>query len=406
MGLIPAIAMLSVHSCPKGNPGAKDTGGMSVYIRELSRALGRLGVRVDIYTRRHGIREPRIAALAPGVRLIHLNVGASSADKLAVYPNLPDFACAVELFRRRNSLAYGIVFSHYWLSGWVGEYLAAWWRVPHALMFHTLAAAKNSLALGETESELRLETEKKLARDTPLIIAGTDREKEDLVRYYGANPRNIAVVPCGVNLDLFRPFEQPATRRSLGMGPGKLVIFVGRIEALKGIERLIQALGLISENGSRPKLLVVGGDGRSRAEIKRLERLAGKLGIGGSVSFMGLVEHKRMPLLYSAADLCVIPSYYESYSLVALEALACGTPVVAADVGAVRDIVRDGANGYIVPECTPAHLARKITRALSGTAQSDPVRASVAGFGWPRVAAMIFQRFKSEMERNSDVAGS
>ncbi|MFA5316347.1 MAG: glycosyltransferase, partial [Dehalococcoidales bacterium] len=186
------IAMLSAHSCPVGQPGTKDTGGMSVYIRELAQEMGKQGHKVDIFTRVHDPRDPQIIELGAGVRLIHLKAGNDNdLDKLGLYSHLPEFAGNLEKLRRRDCLNYNLVFSHYWLSGLTGETLAGWWQVPHMVMFHTLGAVKNSIGIGDSEPELRIDTERELVRNCQSIIAATEREKLDLVHHYGAKTENI-----------------------------------------------------------------------------------------------------------------------------------------------------------------------------------------------------------------------
>jgi len=208
------IAMLSVHSCPVGNIGAKDTGGMSIYIRELASELSKQGHLVDIYTRAHDPRDKQIVELGKNTRLIHLEAGeVEDIHKLVMYSYLLDFACNSENFRRRNHLRYDLVFSHYWLSGRVGEYLRGWWHVPHIVMFHTLGAVKNAIGIGEDEPELRLEAERDLAQNCHHIIAATEKEKSDLLRHCGASPDRIGVIPCGVNLELFRPVDKELAKK-------------------------------------------------------------------------------------------------------------------------------------------------------------------------------------------------
>ena len=176
--------MLSAHSCPLGRLGARDTGGMSVYLLELARELGRQGHSVDIYTRAHDPKDNVMYELGPNSRLIHLKAGENGEiNKLAVYPHLPDFARRLEIFRERNNLHYDVVYSHYWLSAWVGRHLQKRWKVPHMVMFHTLGVVKNALGVGEREPELRVRTERSLARSCQRIIAATETEKNDLVRY-------------------------------------------------------------------------------------------------------------------------------------------------------------------------------------------------------------------------------
>jgi len=387
------IAMLSVHSCPVGNLGAKDTGGMSVYIRELARELGEQGHSVDVYTRAHDPRDRQIYTLGQNARLIHLEAGEiEDIHKLIVYSHLPNFACNVENFRKQNCLRYDLVFSHYWLSGLVGEYLQQCWNVPHITMFHTLGAVKNAIGIGEDEPELRLEAERHLARNCHHIISPTEKEKEELILHYGALPERIGVVPCGVNLQQFKPMDKEIAKRQAGFSNGKVILFVGRIEPLKGIDQLLKAMPHL-QNIRGLRLVIIGGDEHSQYEMERLQRLSRDLHIQDSVTFLGLIKHEQLPCFYNAADACVIPSYYESFGLVALESLACGTPVVTTDVGNLKNIIRQGETGYVVRDNTPQCFANKIALLLSmpsyDTRSALSIRASVNGFSWSKIAEAI-----------------
>jgi len=392
------IAMLSVHSCPVGNLGAKDTGGMSVYIREIARELGKQGHLVDIYTRVHDPRDPQVINLGQNACLIHLTAGEDEEiSKLAVYPYLPEFTCNLENYRKHNGLHYDLVFSHYWLSGRVGKYLQQLWDVPHITMFHTLGAVKNTIGIGQGEPELRIETERDLTRNCHHIIASTDREKEYLVLHYGAVPERIGVVPCGVNLEQFKPVDKKAAKQQLGFSDDKLILFVGRIEPLKGVEQLLRAMSYLQDiQGLR--LVIIGGDENSQHEIEQLRKLSRDLHIQDSVTYLGLIKHERLPYFYSAADACVVPSYYESFGLVALESLACGTPVVATDVGDLKHVIRQGETGYVVIDNTPQHLANKIALLLlrpgHDTKPALSIRASVSRFGWQNIAEALVREFQ------------
>ena len=384
--------MLSVHSCPVGNLGAKDTGGMSVYIRELAGELEKCGYIIDIYTRVHDTRDPQIIELGDNARLIHLMAGGrEEINKIDIYPYLPDFADNLESFRRQNGIEYDLIFSHYWLSGWVGEYLCRRWQVPHITMFHTLGAVKNDIGLGEPEPELRLETERELVKNCHRIIAPTEREKNNLVRHYGAAAQKVGVIPCGINLERFRPIDKETARQCSGLNDDRIVLFVGRLDPLKGIDKLLKAMSYLKDTG-RTRLALIGGDKNSQQEIENLKRTARELQIQDSVSFLGLIKHEQLPYFYSAADVCVIPSYYESFGLVALESLACGTPVVATDVGNLKDIIRQGETGYVI-EDSPELLADRIALLLSRPRpDADSIlsmRASISGFGWENIARAI-----------------
>ena len=392
------IAMLSAHSCPVGNLGAKDTGGMSVYIRELAHELGKQGHCVDIYTRVHDLADPQIIDLGHQAQLIHLKAGdEEDIHKLALYSYLPDFACNLENYRRNNELQYDLIFSHYWLSGWVGRYLQMWWQVPHIAMFHTLGAVKNNIGIGEDEPELRIVNEGETVRDCHRIIASTEGEKEELVRYYGASPDKVGVVPCGVNMGLFQPIDRSIARMRLDLSVDKLLLFVGRIDPLKGLEQLLKAIPYI-QNIEGMRLLIIGGDGDSQREMERLYSLSCELGIQDMVAFRGLVRHNELPYFYSAADICIVPSYYESFGLVALESLSCGTPVIATEVGNLRNIMRQGENGYILKSNSPHEIAEKID-ILSSERNSEiesswHIRETVSGYSWTNITEAIVGEFR------------
>ena len=387
--------MLSAHSCPVGNLGARDTGGMSVYIRELARELGKQGHLVDVYTRVHDPGDGQTYELGQNARLIHLRAGEDKEiHKLAVYSHLPDFACNLEHFRKHNGLQYDLVFSHYWLSGWVGKFLQRWWNVPHVMRFHTLGAVKNAIGIGEEEPELRIETEKDLAKSCHHIIAATEKEKENLILHYSASPEKIGVVPCGVNLELFQPVDKGTAKQQLGFDDNKIILFVGRIDPLKGIDRLIKAMPYLQDTQGL-RLVIIGGDEHSQHEIEKLLKLSRVLHIQDSVTFPGLIKHGQLPYFYSAADACVVPSYYESFGLVALESLACGTPVVATDVGDLKSVIRQGETGYVITDNAPYHLAEKIALLLSrpstDTESVLSIRASVSRFSWSNIAEALIR---------------
>ena len=389
--------MLSVHSCPLGQLGGKDTGGMNVYVRELAQALGQQGHWVDIYTRAHDVRDEQIYYPSQNVRLIHIKAGGvKDMGKLVQYSHLPDFASNLEDFRASHKLEYDLVHSHYWLSGQVGQWLADLWHVPNVVMFHTLGLVKNRLAVGENETELRLETERELVRNCRRIIAATEKEKGDLVAYYQASPETISVIPCGVNLELFKPTAKDGARQMLGLNGNKVILFVGRVEPLKGIDRLLEAISHLKKQPVL-KLVIIGGDDSSQFELAKLRALSRDLGIKNSVSFLGSVPQKRLPLFYSAADICVVPSYYETFCLVILESLACGTPVVATNVGAAASLIQQGDTGYLVADNTPYNLAQGIERLLSvkknGADYASSIRKSVLGFDWSNIAQALIEEY-------------
>ncbi len=391
-----SIATFSIHSCPLGQLGTRDTGGMNVYVRELARELGRLGHRVDIYTRAHDPRDAQVDHPCENVRVIHIQAGpVEDMGKMSQYSHLPDFILNMEAFSQADGARYDLVHSHYWLSGSVGLRFASQWGVPHAVMFHTLGAIKNRLPVGETESAVRLTAEKELVDASQRIVCATSPEKADLVRLYGAQADKISIVPCGVNTLLFQPHDRIEARHALGLGDSKIIIFVGRIEALKGIDNLVQAMSLLKPQ-TDARLLVIGGDEHSQAEIARLKEMTRELGIAESVEFLGTVPQTSLPLYYNAADVSVVASYYESFCLVILESLACGTPVVSTKVGVAPVVIHPGENGYLAADNSPQNLADGLAAVLcSGGMNRAHIRQSALEYDWATIARKVEKEYRA-----------
>jgi len=391
------IAMISIHSCPLGVLGGRDTGGMNVYIRELARELAKRGHAIDIYTMAHQPQHGPPINLGENVRLIHLESGADKdVPKVAIYDYIQRFACGAEDFRKYNQMPYDLIHSHYWLSGLVGKQLQDRWHIPHAVMFHTLGVVKNSIGIGEAEPELRIESEREVIDNCHRIIASTAKEREDLIKHYGATPEKITVIPCGVNLDLFKPVDKEIARQELGLDHQKVILFVGRIEPLKGLERLLGSLSYI-EGEKPPMLMIVGGDEHSQGQVQLLRQMAKDLHIEERVNFVGSVAQEKLPLFYSAADVCAIPSYYESFGMVAMESLACGTPIVANNVGGMRYLIHHSQMGRIVKDNSPRNLASGISSLLrqsEGNGQHIKTRRdSMTEFSWTTIADSILHEY-------------
>lgn len=395
------IAFLSVHSSPLEQPGTGFTGGMSIYIRELVRELAAQGHTIDIFTRSQKPESPEIIEIAPRARLINIKAGkVGEIEKLQISASAPDFARAVEIFRKTYELKYDLIFSHYWISGIVGNYLQTWWQAPQMTMFHTLGAIKNALGIGEDEPDLRLEMERKAAGNSQRIIAATETEKIALFRFYDVPPEKVAVLPCGVNMALFKPMVKPAMRQKLGIEKRPIILFVGRIERLKGLERAITALPFLSYY--KPQLIIVGNDGNRPGEVQNLKLLAIQHGVNDSVIFKGLAAYEQLVEYYNAADVCVFPSYYESFGLVPLESLACGTPVVATNVGDLQHIIRDGETGYVLKDFRPQIMADKIAEVLKKTnpklMDQQFIRSSIARYSWQKIAEAMSLEFDRLLE--------
>lgn len=387
------IAMFSIHSSPLGPLGSRNTGGMSVYIRELARMLGERGHHIDIYTCAHG-RAVEVK-LHQTVRLVHLEQsGDTPLAENQLARHLNTIFHKLEAHRKTKGRNYDLVHSHYWLSGVLGVMAQARWRRPHVTMFHTLGVLKNKTAARENASDLRIAHEHWIAKVADRVIVPTPKEHRNLLLHYHAPADRVVTIPCGVDLDRFRPLNRKATRLALGIPPqADVVLYVGRFAPLKGIDQLIQAVADLIPVFPELHLLVVGGDGPDAASNRDLSQLAHKLGINSRVTFAGRVEQQGLPLYYSAADLLALPSHYESFGLVVLESLACGTPVAATPVGVVDTLINPGLNGEII--ATPHHghvadaIARLLSRPFGRRLRGEAVRHTVNAYDWGRVAGRM-----------------
>lgn len=371
------VAMLSVHGSPLARPGTPDAGGMQMYVKALSSELGRRGLAVDVFTRRPDPSLPDQVALGVNARVIHLDVGEPGPiDKYALVDLLPEFVCNLQRFRRSAGIAYDVVHSHYWLSGWAGNLVARSWGVPHVTMFHTLGRLKNRALADQEETDARIQVEEHVVESADRVIASSDHERQALVDLYGARRERVTVINGGVDLDLFRPSDRLAARSKLGLS-GEVLLYVGRMDRVKGLDVLLRAVALLKHRPAL-KLIVVGGSGEE-TELLRCQALANSLGL--EVRFAGATPQEELPTYYHAADLLVVPSHYESFGLVAVEALACGTPVIASMVGGLPTVIREGQNGLLVPWREPEAFAERIERVLD----NPPLRATLAANARPSV---------------------
>jgi D-inositol-3-phosphate glycosyltransferase len=396
--------MLSIHSSPLGKLGTQDTGGMSVYIRELAGELGKRGHHIDIYTKQSDALLPQFHDLGKHVRLIHLSVAhADAMSKLGLYPHLSDFFNQIKAIVKKEDRRYDLVHSHYWLSGKIGSWAQRTWRCPHVTTFHTLAAIKNKVNAQESEPEVRRLNEKQLVDRSDKIIVSSRREKQFLMQHYAADPQKVAVISCGVNLSLFRPLDKNMARRQLGFRPHEnLVLYVGRFVPVKGLERLLAAIAHLNQANDL-RLLVIGGDGPADPASQHIEQVVDQMGIQQQVRFLGRIDQTHLPAYYSAADVLALPSDYESFGLVCLEALACGTPVVATPVGAVEKFITGSEFGAIVDSKTPEALAKGIQRVLSQSprrANLPSIRTSVLACGWSDIAGTLANEYLRVLQQH------
>jgi D-inositol-3-phosphate glycosyltransferase len=363
------IAMVSVHTCPLAALGGKETGGMNVYVREVSRELGRMGVEVDVFTRSQNPSIARVVELGERARVIHLPAGPEAPRaRERVYEHLAEFADGVDTWRITRAIDYDLIDAHYWLSGVVGLALREQWMVPMLQRFHTLGRLKNRVAprVGEREPEVRIREEERIVGAADRLVAANEVERAQLISEYGARRGRIAAVPCGVDTDLFRPGTSARARAALGLPEGPLLLYVGRIAPIKGLQTLLDAVARLARHTDNVRLLVVGGDADEPADGHEttLRRRIDALGLGGAVRFVGPQPQEALRDFYVAADVLVLPSYYESFGMVALEAMACGTPVIASRVGGLTTTVRDRVTGFLVPEGDVAALADRIADLL------------------------------------------
>lgn len=422
MNLPLRIAMLSVHTCPLAVLGGKKTGGMNVYVRELSAELSRRGIQVDVFTRSQDPCVPHIndSALGMNARVIHIPAGPEEPlPTNAIYPHLPEFVDRVLAFARQSGLQYDVIHSHYWLSGWVAERLKEVWRVPFLQMFHTLGLMKNRIAVtpAERESDLRIEGERKIIKSADYLIAATPAERIQLMWLYGADMRKIKVIPPGVDVRHFCPMPKAEAREIVGIPEDhRMLLFVGRLEPLKGVDTLLRAIALVKHQlgpaADKLCLSIIGGDlggNEDDPEMARLQELRANLNLGEFVSFHGSKSQETLQYYYAAAEAVIMPSHYESFGMVALEAMACGTPVIASEVGGLAYLVQDGITGFHVPDRDPDELAGKILLLLENTdLRREMSLAAVQNaqrYAWPRVETQIVQLYQESIDRQFNGTG-
>ncbi|MDE0822766.1 MAG: glycosyltransferase [Dehalococcoidia bacterium] len=389
-------AFITLHACPLAAPGQGKSGGMNVYVRQLAAALGETGMKIDIFTREHSDVVNRVETIGPNVRVIHLKAGEPDAHLGDLYALLPDFLEQLNDFREEEGLEYDVVHSHYWLSSWVGRELSQAIDVPHVVTFHTLSLIKMQSRAGEIEQTERPVVEAEVMATADRIIAFSPHERDAMARLYGADTRKVSLVPCGVDLEVFRPLDQKAVRSRLGLNGEKILLYVGRVEPIKGLDLLVEtAAQMDSEEGVR--MMVVGADVNGDREMDRVKQLAKERDLEDKIDFVGQVDHDDLPLYYNAADVCVVPSYYESFGLVALESMACGTPVVATRVGGLSTIIHHGRTGYLKSWRCPEAFANSVEMIISsdGLQQSmgEAARKRAEGMGWDNVASMMWEEY-------------
>jgi D-inositol-3-phosphate glycosyltransferase len=369
-----------------------------------------MGVYADVFTRSQNPAIPRVVRISEGVRVVHLTAGPEAPiPREHIRDHLEEFVDGVESFRIAGGFDYDLIHAHYWVSGAIGLVLRDRWSVPLVQMFHTLGHLKNGVTRDALHHEpaVRIEEEARIVGAVDRIVAATTVERNHLVQHYGADPARIAVIPCGVDTSLFMPGDQAAARAALELDDRPRLLYVGRLAPIKGLETLLDAMARLRAAGSPVHLSIVGGDadepvngheGELRARLARLD-------LGGTVTFVGAQPQERLRAWYVAADATVLPSHYESFGMVALEAMACGIPVVASRVGGLQTTVRDGVTGLLVRESDPVALANALDRLLG-----DPdLRYRLGREGvqwaarhrWPCIAEAVCREYAMLVERAS-----
>ncbi len=406
------VAMLSYHTSPIAMLGGKETGGMNVYVRELARHLAARGICVDIYTRSQAANLPAVELVDrrfPDARVIHVPAGPQApANKHGLINYMDEFVDNVRAFAREEGIQYGLLHAHYWLSGVAARALQPEWPdAPIIQMFHTLGVMKNRVAIGQhdRETDRRIEAERELLHTVDRVVAATPRDLQQMVDLYDAPAERIVVIPPGVDTELFHPIPRWNAKEWIGSYNQKTVLFVGRIDPVKGLDNWFRAMRRVVEiePSLRDRMCVclIGGDldedEDPNSELARLDRLKDELGIADVVTFLGGRAQSALPYYYSSADLVVMPSRYESFGLAALEAMACGTPVVASDVGGLSFVVRDGETGCLVPEGDVESLAQCILNLLVNPAlrarMSERAVEVAQDYAWPVIANRMIELY-------------
>ncbi|MGB1252154.1 MAG: glycosyltransferase [Candidatus Promineifilaceae bacterium] len=401
---IQRVAVLSVHTCPLAMLGGKKTGGMNVYVRDFCRELDKQGIMVDVFTRSQDDCVPKVVhALGDYGRVIHIPAGPERplpVPEVADY--LDEFVAGVQQFAMIDDIDYDVIHSHYWLSGLVAHKLREQWggTTPIVHMFHTLGHMKNKIAIDDRHRapQSRIDGEMDVIHHVAdVLIAATPAEEQQLIELYGADPAKIEVVSPGVDLNRFSYIPRQEAKITVGLDKCKQnILFAGRIEPLKGIDTLLTAVGFVQERCPNTLenvcVTIVGGDPKEDSldtEMGRLQELCKQLDLENLVTFVGSKDQMILPNYYAASEIVVMPSHYESFGLVALEAMAMGTPVIASEVGGLAHLVKNGVTGYHIPSRDAQALAQRIFDLLEDhegrDAMGDCARAYSRLYAWSRV---------------------
>jgi D-inositol-3-phosphate glycosyltransferase len=416
----PAIALISEHGDPAAELGKEAAGGQNVYVRQVGEALAALGYQVDMFTRKANPYDPEIVQHSPCCRTIRLVAGPQSyVARDEMMPHMPEFVKALLLFQAKHSMNYQVVHTHYWMSGWVGMQLRQHHPVKLIHTYHSVGEVKYLSVPKNAIANTRLAVEKEILETYDCVVATSPQEQDDL-RQFVSKLGSTQIIPCGTDVENFQVMSKSVSREALNISSqDKVILYVGRFDQRKGIETLVRAVGQICAQGdetqldlAKLRLVIVGGSDPSQSdgqERQRIEELVDELGITEQTEFVGMVGHDRLPLYYSAADVCVVPSHYEPFGLVAIEAMACGTPVVASAVGGLNFTVVDGETGMLVTAQDVGGFAEAIERTLSDRLWAQKARKNSAQrvltyFSWSGVALQLSDLYKELLADTVKVA--
>jgi D-inositol-3-phosphate glycosyltransferase len=413
---IKRLAIICVHASPLAMLGGKKAGGMNVYVREIAQEFASRGIIVDIFTRRTSETQPYIdQTLGTNVNVVHVKSGPiAPLDPDDVYPYLSEFSASIIAYATKYQVEYPIVYSHYWLSGWVANKLKEVWGMPFIQMFHTLGEMKNRIGAGDVARlpNLRIAEEMRIVAWADMIVAATEAENYQLLWLYRADRRKIVIVPPGVDAEQFYPISHTNAQVKLGFDKEKrLFLFVGRIEPLKAVDTIIEAVSLIKRE-CQPlapllQVAIVGGDPNDMTdqEMVRLKAFVEAQDVADIVQFLGAREHHLLPEYYAAATALIMPSDYESFGMVALEAMAVGTPVIATEVGGLAFLVKDGETGFHIPSRDPRSLAKRMLFFVTQPEQRQLLSKNAVILAQQYRWSLIADRLLSTFEMILDQAG-
>ncbi len=403
------VAMITVHECPLASSEGKERGGINVYTFELGKALSRLGWHVDAFTRIQDDINSRIVPVNERFQVIHLPNGPHTPlSKKNIIAHISEFTQSLADYIKEQRMEYDVLHAHYYLSGIVARNLNALHHAhtPVVMTFHTLGLMKQLVARSkETDDPIeRIPLERELAAIADLFITSSEAGKEYLATFYDAPERKIVTIPPGVDTALFRPMDQAEAKRHIGtQAKEHLILAVGRIDPVKGFDVLLVALKMLLKHtpslAGRVCLVIVGGDiGQNQKqwsrELKKLNLLRDMLHLTTTVRFVAPLPQEELPYYYNAADVLVMPSHYESFGMVALEAIACGTPVIATDVTGISPILKDMPHGHIVSANNPLGLADEIAHVLTLSRQKPTRGRAIAAFDWFAIAARVAHAYE------------